>query len=89
MYKDNLEYENEITKQLENAKVDIICLAGFMKILSPGFVSRWKGKLINIHPSLLPKYPGMHAQKQALDAKDTVTGCTIHFVDVSFNSIFV
>lgn len=82
-YENIQEFENAITKRLEAAKVDIICLAGFMRILSSKFVNRWQGRLINIHPSLLPKHPGMHAQQQALDSKDTETGCTVHFVDVS------
>lgn len=68
---------------MEKHRVDIVCLAGFMRILSPEFVRHWKGKLVNIHPSLLPKYPGLDAPKQAFEdnPRDTVTGCTIHFVD--------
>lgn len=76
-------FDRSLTAELEAANVDVVCLAGFMRILSSEFVRRWKGKLINIHPSLLPKYPGLHAQKQALEAspRDTVSGCTVHFVD--------
>lgn len=77
------EFDRAITAELEAQHVDIVCLAGFMRILSSEFVRRWKGRLINIHPSLLPKYPGLYAQKQALKAspRDKVTGCTVHFVD--------
>lgn len=76
-------FDRALTHELEQANVDIVCLAGFMRILSSEFVRRWKGKLINIHPSLLPKYPGLHAQKQAIEAKprDKESGCTVHFVD--------
>lgn len=76
-------FDAALTTELERVGVDIVCLAGFMRILSKEFVGRWKGRLINIHPSLLPKYPGLHAQKQALDAvpRDSESGCTVHFVD--------
>lgn len=77
------EFDKALTAELEKHKVDIVCLAGFMRILSEGFVRHWKGRLINIHPSLLPKYPGLDAQKQAFEdsPRDTVSGCTVHFVD--------
>lgn len=76
-------FDRAMTDELEAHNVDLICLAGFMRILSAEFVRRWNGKLVNIHPSLLPKYPGLHAQRQALDAKprDKLSGCTVHFVD--------
>lgn len=76
-------FDRAMTAELEAHNVDLICLAGFMRILSSEFVRRWKGNLVNIHPSLLPKYPGLHAQRQALDAKprDKLSGCTVHFVD--------
>ncbi|WP_420432793.1 phosphoribosylglycinamide formyltransferase [Hyphobacterium sp.] len=62
------------------AQPDIICLAGFMRLLTPGFVEKWTGKLVNIHPSLLPKYPGLNTYQRALHAGDTETGCTVHHV---------
>lgn len=75
------EFDAAMTKYLELHSVDIVCLAGFMRILSPDFVQHWKGSLINIHPSLLPNYPGLHAQRQAVEAGATKSGCTVHFVD--------
>lgn len=81
--KPRVEFDRALTAELEKYSVDIVCLAGFMRILSEEFVRHWKGKLINIHPSLLPKYPGLDAQKQAFEdsPRDTVSGCTVHFVD--------
>lgn len=80
-YKSREEFDAAMTAELESRKVDIVCLAGFMRILSSEFVKKWKGCLINIHPSLLPKYPGLHVQKRALEAGEAYSGCTIHFVD--------
>jgi phosphoribosylglycinamide formyltransferase 1 len=62
------------------ARPDIICLAGFMRVLTGDFVGRFAGRMLNIHPSLLPKYPGLHTHQRALDAGDTVAGCTVHEV---------
>lgn len=75
------QFDEAMSTELERHNIDIVCLAGFMRILTPGFVRKWRGKLINIHPALLPKYPGIRAAKQALEANDTITGCTVHFVD--------
>ncbi|KAM7351182.1 trifunctional purine biosynthetic protein adenosine-3 Gart [Cochliomyia hominivorax] len=80
-FKTREEFDAEMSKYLLEAKVDIVCLAGFMRVLSESFVKQWKGKLINIHPSLLPKHPGLHVQKKALEAGDKESGCTVHFVD--------
>ena len=68
------------SKLLEN-DVEAIILSGYMRILTPNFVSRWEGKILNIHPSLLPKFPGAHAHQEVLSSGETKSGCTVHFVD--------
>ncbi len=73
-------FEVEVQKALEAAKPDIICLAGFMRILTPEFTAGWAGKMLNIHPSLLPKYKGLHTHARALDAGDAQHGCSVHEV---------
>ena len=65
---------------MEEAAPDIICLAGFMRILTPDFVNRWQGKMLNIHPSLLPKYRGLNTHARAIAAGDSQAGCTVHVV---------
>ncbi|XP_028158086.1 trifunctional purine biosynthetic protein adenosine-3 isoform X1 [Ostrinia furnacalis] len=80
-YASREEFDRAVSAALESHKIDIVCLAGYMRILSAEFVQKWKGRLINIHPSLLPRHPGLHAQQQCLDAGDRETGCTVHFVD--------
>ena len=75
------EHEAAVTRILEDARADLVCLAGYMRILSPDFVSRWRGRVLNIHPSLLPKYRGTSPQRRALEAGDAVSGCTVHVVD--------
>ena len=77
---DRAAFEAELTATLEQARPDIICLAGFMRILTPGFIARWQGHMLNIHPSLLPKYPGLHTHQRALEAGDSQHGCTVHEV---------
>lgn len=80
-FQDREAFDLAMSRELEEHRVDIICLAGFMRILSESFVKKWKGKLINIHPALLPKHPGLHVQQKALDAGDAESGCTVHYVD--------
>ena len=81
-----LQFEAESQKALLSYKIEIICLAGFMKILSKEFISLWRNKIINIHPSYLPKNKGLNPQKQALDEKSPFTGCTVHFVNEKVDS---
>jgi phosphoribosylglycinamide formyltransferase-1 len=73
--------ENEIIAILENEKIDLTALAGFMRILSPGFVDKFRGKIVNIHPALLPKYPGAHGIAESFASEDRELGITVHFVD--------
>ncbi|MCA0202703.1 MAG: phosphoribosylglycinamide formyltransferase [Proteobacteria bacterium] len=77
---DRSAFEAALVKKLEAAAPDVICLAGFMRILTAGFTGRYAGRMLNIHPSLLPKYPGLHTHQRALDARDAEAGCTVHEV---------
>ena len=77
---DRAAFEAALLKPLLAARPDVICLAGFMRILTAGFIDRFNGRMLNIHPSLLPKYPGLHTHQRALDAGDTQAGCTVHEV---------
>jgi phosphoribosylglycinamide formyltransferase-1 len=74
-------HEAEIVEELQKRKVDLICLAGFMRLLSPSFIETFRGRILNVHPSLLPAFPGLAAQRQALAAGVKWSGCTVHFVD--------
>jgi len=78
--KDREAFEAELTQALEAAGTEIIALAGFMRILTPSFVERWAGRLINIHPSLLPKYPGLNTHARAIEAGDEEAGASVHWV---------
>ena len=75
------QHDAEVEAALKAKKVDIVCLAGYMRLLSPWFVQQFPDRILNIHPSLLPSFPGLEAQKQALEYGAKVTGCTVHFVD--------
>ena len=75
------QHDAEVEAALKAKKVDIVCLAGYMRLLSPWFVQQFPDRILNIHPSLLPAFPGLEAQKQALEYGAKVTGCTVHFVD--------
>ena len=79
-------HEREIMLALEEHSIEAVILSGYMRILSPVFVREWNGRLLNIHPSLLPKYPGAHAHRDALADGATVTGCTVHLVDEGVDS---
>ena len=81
-----IEDENKILKTLKTHKIDFICLAGFMQILSKNFVKKFKGKIINIHPSLLPKYKGLNTHERAIKNKDKFAGCTVHYVTEKLDS---
>lgn len=75
------EHDREVIAALKEAKVDLVCLAGYMRLLSPEFVRTFSNRILNIHPSLLPAFPGLDAQKQALEYGAKVSGCTVHIVD--------
>lgn len=75
------DHEREIIAVLRESQVDLVCLAGYMRLLSPCFIEAFRGKILNIHPSLLPSFPGLDAQRQALEHGVKVSGCTVHFVD--------
>lgn len=78
--KDRAGFEAELLQHIEAVKPDILLLAGFMRVLTADFVRRFEGRMLNIHPSLLPKYPGLHTHARALEAGDTEAGCTVHEV---------
>jgi len=77
---DRQAFETELTKPILDAGADIVCLAGFMRVLTAGFVSQFHGRMLNIHPSLLPKYTGLHTHARALAAGDAEHGCSVHEV---------
>jgi phosphoribosylglycinamide formyltransferase-1 len=79
-------YDLQLIQFLRDRNVDLVCLAGFLRLLSAEFVRSFPGKIMNVHPSLLPAFPGLHSQKQALDYGVKVTGCTVHFIDEGLDS---
>tara|TARA_B100000497_G_scaffold100757_1_gene114349 strand:- start:1 stop:582 length:582 start_codon:yes stop_codon:yes gene_type:complete len=82
----HIKAEKEILKLLKKRKINLICLAGFMKILSKSFIRSFKGQILNIHPSLLPKYKGLNTHERAINNKDSYSGCTVHFVSSKLDS---
>ena len=78
---DRIVYDTSLVAELKKHEVDLVCLAGYMRLLSAGFIREFPGRVLNIHPSLLPSFPGLDAQHQALEHGVKVTGCTVHFVD--------
>ena len=78
--------ENNILFELKKNKISLICLAGFMKILTRNFIKKFPGKIINIHPSLLPKYKGLNTHQRAIDNNDKFSGCTVHYVNSKLDS---
>lgn len=79
-------YDTLVVEALREKKVDLVCLAGYMRLLSPYFVAAFPNRIINIHPSLLPAFPGLEAQRQALEHGVKFTGCTVHFVDENLDA---
>ena len=75
------EHDAEIIGELKKRGVELVCLAGYMRLLSPGFVKAFHDRIVNIHPSLLPSFPGLDVQQQAIDHGVKISGCTVHFVD--------
>jgi len=79
-FDDRTSFDAALNEALQSAGCQIVCLAGFMRILTPGFIDGWAGRMLNIHPSLLPSFPGLHTHQRALDASARIAGCTTHLV---------
>ncbi|MBW3616200.1 MAG: phosphoribosylglycinamide formyltransferase [Proteobacteria bacterium] len=78
--RDKASHEADLTAALQGAGVEVVALAGYMRLLSPAFIEAWRGRILNIHPSLLPLYPGLHTHRRALEAGDAEAGCSVHLV---------
>ena len=85
-YENREHFEGQLTSMLSLSKIDLIALAGFMRLMTPAFVESWSGRMINIHPSLLPSFKGLHTHEQALEAGVKITGCTVHFVSAEMDA---
>ena len=85
-FKNREDFDKEIIKILKEKKIDLVVLAGYMRILSPYFIRAYQNKIMNIHPALLPSFQGLHAQRQTLEYGAKVSGCTVHFVDEGIDS---
>ncbi|ARO14331.1 phosphoribosylglycinamide formyltransferase [Ketogulonicigenium robustum] len=83
--KDRAAFEAAIQQQLQSAEIDIVCLAGFMRILTDGFTRQWEGRMLNIHPSLLPEFKGLHTHERAIAAGVPTHGCTVHLVTAALD----
>jgi phosphoribosylglycinamide formyltransferase 1 len=84
--KDRAAFERALQAVLEGSGVEIVCLGGFMRLFTPGFIARWEGRMLNIHPALLPAFPGMHPHEQALAAGAKTHGATVHFVTADMDA---
>ena len=85
-FKNHMLTEKNILTELKKNKINLICLAGFMKILSKNFINNFNGKILNVHPSLLPKYKGLNTHERAINNKDKYAGCTVHYVNEKLDS---
>jgi phosphoribosylglycinamide formyltransferase-1 len=85
-FPDRPAFEDAVHAELTRAGADLVCLAGFMRVLTPSFVGRWRGRMLNIHPSLLPRYPGLDTHARAIAAGDTQAGCTVHEVTADLDA---
>ena len=79
-------YDRQVAAVLDEHRVDLVCLAGYMRLLSPFFVAKYPNRILNIHPSLLPSFPGLESQRQALEYGVKIAGCTVHFVDENLDA---
>ena len=86
LYKTRADHEDAVIARIDHAEVDFICLAGYMRLLSPSFVRRFQHRIVNIHPSLLPSFPGVDAQAQAVQHGVRISGCTVHLVDQNLDA---
>ena len=85
-FNNKISIDNKLLSTLKKNQIDLICLAGFMKILKKNFIKKFNGKILNIHPSLLPKYKGLNTHQRALDNNEKYSGCTVHFVNSKLDS---
>jgi phosphoribosylglycinamide formyltransferase 1 len=84
-YESREHFEGQLTSMLSLSKIELVALAGFMRLMTPAFVESWSGRMINIHPSLLPSFKGLHTHEQALETGVKITGCTVHFVSAEMD----